>query len=166
MQNLIIVSNASPLINIARLKLFHHLPSICRELIIPYAVFKEIVERGAGRFGDTEVSKGITSGFIIKKMTGNVLAVSALSEFLGDGESEAIVLSSELSADIILLDDNKARITAQSMGFTVMGTIGILLEFKNKNIIKKVKPFIDKAISSGFRISPEMYRKTLQHVDE
>jgi len=49
---LIIVSNASPLINISRLKLFHHLPVLYKKLVIPEAVVKEVVEKGAGRTGD------------------------------------------------------------------------------------------------------------------
>ncbi len=47
---MIIVSNASPLINISRLKLFHHLPVLYKKLVIPEAVVKEVVEKGCGYF--------------------------------------------------------------------------------------------------------------------
>jgi len=163
---LIVVSNASPLINISGLNLFQHLPSLYEKLILPEAVFNEVVKKGKGRKGAKEVLHGIASGFIIRKKVGNELAVDALSEFIGDGESEAIILASELFADAIVLDDNKARNIAHSMNLNVIGTIGILLALKEKNIIKEVRPYLDKAVSYGFRISPVLFAKILQKADE
>ncbi len=49
---MIVVSNASPLINISRLKLFHHLSALYEKIVIPDAVVKEVVEKGAGRTGE------------------------------------------------------------------------------------------------------------------
>jgi predicted nucleic acid-binding protein len=163
---LIVVSNASPLINISRLKLFYHLPTLYEKLFIPEAVVREVVEKGKGRIGAIEVLDGLKSGFIEKKRVDNALAVSALSEFFGSGEAEAIVLASEISADAILLDDNKARIVAQSMKLHVIGTIGILLDLKGRHIISEVRPYLNKAIKHGFRISSNLYSKVLQKSDE
>lgn len=163
---MIIVSNASPLINISRLKLFHHLPTLYEKLFIPEAVVKEVVEKGKGRTGAIEVLDGLKSGFIEKKRIDNALAVSALSEFFGCGEAEAIVLASEISADAILLDDNKARTVAQSMKFHVIGTIGILLDLKGRHVISEVRPYLNKAVKHGFRISPDLYNKILQKAGE
>ena len=163
---MIIVSNASPLITLCKLKLFHHLPALYKNLTIPDAVFNEVVQKGAGRPGVREVSKGIDSGFVIKKRVNNTLAVSALSKFFGNGESEAIILATEISADAVILDDNKARIVANSMNLPVTGTIGILLDLKDADIIPKLRPFLDKAVNHGFRISPDLYNKILQKTGE
>nr|WP_305908048.1 hypothetical protein [Methylomarinum sp. Ch1-1]MDP4520852.1 hypothetical protein [Methylomarinum sp. Ch1-1] len=43
------------------------------------------------------------------------------------GELEAIVLTQELAADFVVLDDLLARRKAQSLGINVIGTIGMLL---------------------------------------
>ena len=161
-----IVSNASPIINLCKLKLFHHLPAVYKGLTIPDAVFDEIVKKGAGRPGAIEVSNGIKSGFIVRKQVNNSLAASALSRFLGRGESEAIILASEISADAVILDDNKARIVADSMNLHVTGTIGILLNLKQTGIIPTIRPFLDKAVEFGFRISPAIYDKILRKVRE
>lgn len=163
---MIIVSNASPLINLCNLKLFYLLPALYKNLTIPDAVFDEVVRRGAGRPGAIEVSNGIKTSFIIKMQVDNALAVSALSKFLGSGESEAIILATEISADAVILDDNKARIVANSMNLHVTGTIGILLDLKDAGIIPKIRPFLDKAVNHGFRISPELYNKILQKAEE
>lgn len=158
---MILVSNASPLINISGLKLFQHLPALYDKLLIPEAVFKEVVKTGTGRSGAKKVSDGLKSGFIDRRQVGNILAVSALSEFIGDGESEAIILASEISADAIILDDNKARNIAHSMNLNVIGTIGILLALKERNIISEIRPYLIKAVSSGFRISTRLFIKVL-----
>lgn len=163
---MIVVSNASPLINISRLKLFHHLPAVYEKLVIPEAVFKEVVQKGKGRTGAIEVLDGVKSGFIEMKRVSNALAVSALSEFFGAGEAEAIILASEISADAVLLDDNKARAIAQSMNLNVIGTIGILLDLKGKRIIPEVRPYLNKAVMHGFRISSDLYNKVLQKAGE
>jgi predicted nucleic acid-binding protein len=136
------------------------------KLIIPEAVVKEVVEKGKGRIGATELSTGLKSGFIEKKRVGNALAVAALSEFFGSGEAEAIVLASEISADAILLDDNKARNVAQSMKLHVTGTIGIMLALKEEHLIPEVRAYLNMAIKHGFRVSSDLYNKILQKAGE
>ncbi len=46
---------------------------------------------------------------------------------LGDGERAAIRLVEKLSAKLFLCDDAAARLAAESLGFTVRGTLGILV---------------------------------------
>ena len=163
---MIAVSNASPLINIACLNIFQHLPALYEKVILPDAVFSEVVKKGRGRKGAKEVLNGIAAGFIDRERVSNELAVSALSEFIGDGESEAIILASEIFADAIILDDNKARNIAHSMNLNVIGTIGILLAMKERYIIKEIRPYLDKAVSYGFRISPHLFIKVLEKAGE
>jgi predicted nucleic acid-binding protein len=47
---------------------------------------------------------------------------------LGLGELSVILLGQELGADLLLIDDLKARTAARQMGLTVLGCIGILLD--------------------------------------
>ena len=87
------------------------------------AVYDEVSIRGSGRPGSTELEE-------LVERTGNVkirsprdrLVVESLHDPLGLGESEAIVLASELGC-IIALDDKMARNKARSRGLEVAGTI-------------------------------------------
>jgi hypothetical protein len=50
----------------------------------------------------------------------------AILDLLDPGERAAILLAQELNADLLLLDDMKARRTATQRGFAITGILGIL----------------------------------------
>jgi len=50
--------------------------------------------------------------------------LDVLSSSLGRGEAEAIAVASDVDADIVLLDDLRARRMARRLGLNVMGTLG------------------------------------------
>ena len=47
---------------------------------------------------------------------------------LDDGEAAAITLARQLSADVVLIDEQDGRRMAKSLGFTVAGTLNILAQ--------------------------------------
>ncbi len=86
---------------------------------------------------------------------------------LDRGESESIVLASELEADSILLDEKEGRNIARRANLKPLGVIGVLLEAKNKNFIKVISPYLDSLRQiAGFRIGDPLYRYALKLADE
>ena len=60
------------------------------------------------------------------------------------GESESVILYQELQADFLLIDDNKARIVAESLDVNCIGSIGLLIKAKQKGLITELKPIFEK----------------------
>ena len=74
------------------------------------------------------------------------------------GEVETMILAQQKSfqADLVILDDLAARKTAQYLGLTVTGTLGVLIKAKQKGTISEVKPLLDMMMKNGFFISEKV----------
>ena len=62
-----------------------------------------------------------------------------LEGFVDKGEAEAITLTLELGADILLVDDRDARNLAKKLGLHVMGILGVLALAKYRGLVQEVK---------------------------
>ena len=85
---------------------------------------------------------------------------------LHDGEVEVMMLAKEISADLLIIDDNAAKKTAKFLGFTVTGTLGILLKAKAEKIISEVRPILEKMLAEKFYISDEILNLVLKTARE
>ena len=77
-----------------------------------------------------------------------------------------ILAQQEPVADIVVLDDNAARKTAEFLGLKVTGTIGILVKAKQNGIIQQVKPLLNEIMQNGFFISDKLLRLILEAAGE
>jgi uncharacterized protein len=68
---------------------------------------------------------------------------------------------------LLLIDERRGRAEADRLGLRIIGLLGILVEAKRRRLIAAVKPLIDAMIAtSEFRVSPALYNKILDMVDE
>lgn len=161
---MIIVSDTSPILNLAIIGQLHLLPRLYGTVIIPQAVYAEIVIMGAGQVGATEVAQA--EWIECKQITNRPLARSLESE-LDVGEAEAIVLAVELKADLLLIDERKGRIVAQRLGVNSVGLLGILIKAKHEGLIAAVDLIMDDLRNkAGFWISDDLYNYVLQIAGE
>lgn len=109
-------------------------------IIVPQAVWREVVETGRDRLGAQEVVS--VSWVTVCEVTNKPL-VSLLRLELDEGEAEAIALSCEQSAEPILLDEKNARRIAQRLGLEVLGTVGILIWAKRTDLIPNLREQLD-----------------------
>lgn len=89
-----------------------------------------------------------------------------LSNDIGAGEAEAIVLALEQRPSVVLIDDLKARRFAKMNNLDVIGTMGILLKAKKYNLIQEIKPLIATLLLNEIRISAKIIEMTLQAAGE
>lgn len=150
-----VVSNTGPLIALASINQFNLLKQLFGALIIPPAVRAEVLDER------TQAADWITV-----KASGDAIAVQLLRESLQAGESEAIVLAKELSAEWLLLDDLGARRRARAIGLRVVGTVGLLLMAKSAGYISTIKLLIEQLRSTNFHADPTLYEQVLSEAGE
>lgn len=153
-----IVSNSSPLIALAKIE---KLDILEYDIVIPKAVFNETTEP------EKEYMKELYEWGKDKVVdVRNRKAVEYLELILGKGEAETIVLSEELNADAVLIDDLKARKIARLRGLKVIGTIGVLLDAKERGRVHEVKPLLEELMKNKIRISEELHDHALELANE
>ncbi len=158
------VSNASPLISLARIGKLDLLRHLYGELTIPSAVWQEVVIEGVGQPGASDVE---AAAWIKRRAVTNRELVRALQQELDAGEAEAIALALEIGAELLLMDERLGRETARHLGLRYTGLIGILIEAKRKDLVGAVKPQLDALRDvAGFRVSDALYTRVLQDEGE
>lgn len=159
-----IVSNASPLINLARIGKLDLLRELYGRLLIPEAVWREVVVDGAGQPGADEV-EGIV--WIERRAAKNKQLLQALQQELDAGEAETIALALEEGADWLLMDDHLGRETAHHLKLRCIGLVGVLIAAKHKGLISAIKPFLDALRDlAGFHIKDSLYTRILKDENE
>jgi uncharacterized protein len=161
---MIVISNTSPIINLAAIGQLSLLRQLYGQIVIPEAVYIEIVGRGAGQSGADEVA---AADWIQTRQVANRTAVTALQIELDDGEAEAIALAVEASANLLLLDEELGRIIASRFGLRFVGLLGCLIEVKQRGLVLAVQPILEDLIEkAGFWVGQALYERVLQVADE
>lgn len=151
---MIVVSNSSPLIAGADIGMEAIFEALFGEVIIPPAVRQEAF-----------TSRPQPSWITERPLT-NPKASELLQGRLGAGEREAIALSVEMNADLLLMDELAGRRTAMSLGVRVMGTLGVLLRAKTQELIPAVGPLMDQLLATGFYVDEELAERVRRTAGE
>lgn len=164
---MIVVSDTSPITNLAAIGQLDLLQRLYANIIIPCAVYAEMVAVGKTVPGAIEIQ---TFGWIQTQAVANsqnVLDVQENHDDIDLGEAEAIILALELKADLILMDERRGRALAANYGLNVTGLLGVLLQAKQNGLIPRVKPLMDQLIeTANFRVSNPLYTAVLQAAAE
>lgn len=161
---MIVVSDTSPINNLAAINQLEILHQLYGTVIIPEAVYNELTEPDFPVAGATEVQ---TFGWIEVRPVNNRAVVNALESELDIGEAEAIALALEISAEQLIIDERLGRVVADRFSLNYTGILGILIEAKTKGLIPKVKPLLDALRNqAGFWIAEPLYNRVLQLAGE
>ncbi|WP_297495138.1 DUF3368 domain-containing protein [Thermococcus sp.] len=151
-----VVSNSGPLIALAKVGKLYVLRELFGKIIIPRAVWIEVVEKGRGKPGSDEVASAEWIEVVEVK---DRLSVDILRSEIEIGEAEAIVLAKELDADLLLLDEKIPRIIAKSLGLNVTGSLAVLfLAWKRGLIDEDIDDLIRELRSKGVYFSDEVVK--------
>ena len=161
---MIVVADTSVLLNLAFLGQ--------EQLLSRWFGFVHVPEAVVSEFERLAASSGRFSGLVLPVSCQATHVSNIPSHLVADarldlGETEALALALELKADAVLLDEAAARSVCVKLGFTVIGTLGLLLRAKQDGVIAEVAPLLRRLIVEGrFRVSPALVHVTLQRAGE
>lgn len=159
------VSNSSVLIALSAIEQLELLQRRFPEgILIPPAVWREVVETGSGRLGAREVA---SVPWITVSEVQDRSFVTLLRAELDEGEAEAIALCRDQLTETVLLDEKDARRVARRLGLTVLGTVGVLIWAKRVGILANLHEQLDALQQQGgFRLSHSVIQAALSAVGE
>lgn len=161
---MIIVSDTSPINNLAAINQLHLLRQLYETVCIPEAVYRELSNPDFPVAGASAVQ---TFDWIQTRFVSDRTLVEALSNELDIGEAEAIALAVEIQADRVLIDERRGRLVAAKLSLRYTGILGILVEAKSQGLITEVKPLLDALVNeAGFWVAEPLYNSVLQLVNE
>jgi len=150
------VTNAGPLIHLSWIESLDLLRVLFEEVVAPTAVRDEVFRPGSDVPGVAAIRGAFAAGSVVVRPVADRAAVARLLTELDRGEAEAIVLMREAGADVLLLDDRRARTHAQHEGLPISGTIGVLRLARDRGLVPAVAPLLDELRRRGFRIGADL----------
>jgi predicted nucleic acid-binding protein len=99
-----VVVNATPLIALALINRLDLLPALFEEIVVPRAVYEEIVVQGGGRAGAAALSNATRMQV---KEPDRLLTIEPLLLGLDAGALQVLLLARDLQSDWVLIDERR-----------------------------------------------------------
>jgi len=157
---MLLVADCSALIALACCDGLQLLDALFGTVIVPEAVYREAV-----------VSNKPAADQLNMYLAAKVRAIDHDSPILLDGvsdlgETEAMILYKQCSADKLLIDDKRGRRIAKINNISTIGSLGVLLVAKQRCLIDRISPYVAKLKSSDIYMSPELIATVLNIAGE
>lgn len=152
----LIVADTAPLRYLVQIGYEDLLPQLFARVWIPGAVVRELRQKQTPSIV-RDWAEQFPSWIEVREIAGTPSEHELPG--LDRGEWEAIQLAKELRANLLLMDERLGVRLARQQGFTVTGTLGVLVEAARRGFIS-----IDEALArlarTNFRRTPELFAQT------
>jgi predicted nucleic acid-binding protein len=163
---MLVVSNTSPISNLAVIEKLDLLRGQFQKILIPEAVERELKALSNPR-ARAAVEAALKEGWLEVRTVKSVPLTRLLRVNLHEGESEAIALAVEINASWILLDEREARAAAKQMNLNITGILGVLLRAKKEGDVVILGLLMDQLRKEAhFFIAPDLARHILELAGE
>lgn len=151
---ILVVADTGPLHYLVLIDAIGVLPHLYDRAVIPMAVHRELTHPHS--------PAAVAQWAATLPSWCEVQSATQLDEgsTLGPGETEAIALAQELMADVVLMDDKAARREARGRGMLVTGTIGVLADAADHDLIDLAEAF-NRLVGTTFYADPELIQQLL-----
>lgn len=155
------VSNAGPLIHLAKATSLALLRALYEGIIIPSEVKIEVVDKGRERgFADAiQIEQAINEGWLEVEDIRPSRGFSEAARVAGLKTAEvAVIYYAHQNEVTALLDDEPARVFARTLGVKIRGSLGVLLGCQRRRLISKDEALerLD-GLSGAMYLNPELY---------
>jgi uncharacterized protein len=157
---MLVIADTSALIALAACDALPLLDHLFHDVRVPSAVFRECTV--PGKPAAERLKDYLHDRVVDLDLQDFVIAVAGL----GQGELEAMALYKQLHADLLLVDDHRARRVAHLNGIEVVGTLGVLLRFKESGLISEIRPLIVTIQAAGVHYGGPMVDEVLRLAGE
>lgn len=152
--------DASPCIVLARLEQLGLLPVMFDEVLVPHAVFLELI---VGERSDAAWS--IVNHERVSIATAPELAVPVPSG-LSQADREVIALAMERRPHSVVIDDRTASRFAVQAGLKVVGTLGIIAAARRRGLVEAARPLFGRLLTMGFHARRDLIDGILEDLGE
>lgn len=165
-----VISNSGPLIHLAKANALHVLQSLYHIVLVPDEVKTETVDKGKekGHPDALQIEEAVQQGWIktIQVQLNRDFQKAAKTAGLETAEAAVIqcAYQNHLTA---LLDDEPARIFARTLGVTIRGALGILIQATKDSILdhQEAVQTLDKLTETMY-ISASLYKIARKEIDK
>ncbi len=158
---MIVIADSSALVAVATYRGLDLLEKLFGTVLVPTAVYDEVCAQGkpqadllrnylAGKVRSVDMSQ-----YKLQKTSG-----------LGKGELEAMALYKATAANLMLVDDLKAKKSSYINGLETMGSLGLLLLAKDEGLITEITSRIRSLQHSNAYLNPLLIEQVLQRAGE
>jgi predicted nucleic acid-binding protein len=158
-----IISDAGPLIALAKTKNLMILERLFEKVKIPPSVLYEL-RISTSQPGTFDLKAAVEKNKWIE-VSSQVKVPPILMNSLDQGEAEAIILA-KTEGLVLLIDERRGRRVAKKEKVKITGTGAVLVAAKQKGIIQRVSPILDDLVGCGYRISKSLQKKILKLAGE
>jgi predicted nucleic acid-binding protein len=158
-----VVTNTTPLIALSYTGQLDLLKKLYGEIIIPDAVYRELSVKK-----ESVCKKAVDKSldWIHVEKIKNQMAKNMYKTQLHEGEVEVMILSQEINADVVIIDDANAKKHAKYLGLPVTGTLGVLIKAKQEGYLDELKPVLQIMVDNNIYISKKLVDLCLKQVGE
>lgn len=149
---MVVIADSGPLRYLVVIEQVHLLPLLYGRIVIPPSVMRELMQTATPQ--PVRIWMDHLPEWVTVKSPHS--PVSVFPAVLGPGEREALALAEELAADVLLVDDEAARLEAERRSIPVQGTLGILDLAAEHGLLVDLPDAIQRLRTTNFRASKKL----------
>lgn len=157
---MILVADCSALIALSTCDRLALLDQIFGQVVVPEGVYNEATEH------NKKQASQLTTYLKDKIRKVDMQNYVFLDGFADAGETEAMILYKQISADKLLIDDRRGRNIATLNQIETIGSLGVLLVAKQRGLIDQIASLLRQLDQSDIYLSKQLISTVLELANE